>query len=131
MDNHLVLIRGLPGSGKSTYARMVYPDYVHIEADMYFLENGEYKFDASKLSLAHRWCRDTTQILLESGQNIVVSNTFTQYWELEPYIKFAESRGIEFDIFRCTGDYGTIHNVPQDVIEKMKARFESIPQEII
>ena len=48
----MVLIRGLPGSGKSTCAR---EDYAHIEADMYFMDaEGNYKYNPSK---AHAWCR--------------------------------------------------------------------------
>jgi predicted kinase len=59
----LFLLRGLPGSGKSTLARsLTTNDAIHIEADMFFVDSstGEYRFDATKLKDAHKWCRDHT-----------------------------------------------------------------------
>jgi tRNA uridine 5-carbamoylmethylation protein Kti12 len=42
----LILLRGLPGSGKTTLAKsLVTKDYCHKEADMYFVDEfGNYKF---------------------------------------------------------------------------------------
>ena len=40
----LILLRGLPGSGKLTFAKLICNQ--HVEADMYFMQDGEYKFDA-------------------------------------------------------------------------------------
>jgi len=51
----LILLRGLPGSGKSTFANLL--GGIHVEADQYFIQDGEYKFDASKLKQAHNWCK--------------------------------------------------------------------------
>ena len=45
----LFLLRGLPGSGKTTLAKSL--GGMHIEADNYFMVDGEYKFDASKLNI--------------------------------------------------------------------------------
>lgn len=56
----LVLIRGLPGSGKSTIARAM-AAYEHYEADMYFEKGGEYCYDASKIKDAHEWCQRETR----------------------------------------------------------------------
>lgn len=46
----LFIIRGLPGSGKSMFARTIassMDDTVHFEADMFFERDGEYRFDAT------------------------------------------------------------------------------------
>lgn len=49
----LTLIRGLPGSGKSTMAKFIAgdTDAVHLEADMYFIKDGEYKFEQTQIKL--------------------------------------------------------------------------------
>ena len=50
----LVLIRGLPGSGKTTMARVLaLVGYEHHEADHYFERDGAYKFDPADLPKAH------------------------------------------------------------------------------
>ena len=43
----IYLLRGLPGAGKSTVAKRLGGE--HYEADMYFMQDGEYKFDGAKL----------------------------------------------------------------------------------
>jgi len=124
----LILIRGLPGSGKSTMAKLYTDDYIHLEADMYFIQDdGSYGFNQALLSNAHSWCQETTKILLQNGRNVVVSNTFTTLKEMQFYL------GLKVDnlfVFRMTTHYGSIHNVPNEVIGRMKARFEDYPGEI-
>ena len=56
MAKELFLLRGLPGSGKSTLAAQLGGSLV--EEDRYFMQYGDYKFDASKLKEAHAWCRE-------------------------------------------------------------------------
>lgn len=51
----IVLIRGLPGSGKTTLAKEM-QSHEHIEADMYFEEDGIYKYRAEAIQQAHAWC---------------------------------------------------------------------------
>ena len=127
----LVLVRGLPGSGKSTYAEeitRVRPDdrYVWLEADMYFVDHkGNYNWHKNGIMHAHTWCQDTARIFLNNGKNVVVSNTFTTLKEMQPYIDHANLLGIDIDVYRMTGDYGSVHDVPDEVIKKMSDRFEN------
>ena len=47
----LYILRGIPGSGKTTHAkRLAGTNGVIISADDYFMRDGEYCFDASKFS---------------------------------------------------------------------------------
>jgi predicted kinase len=120
----LVLIRGLPGSGKSTIAKNLIGWYWHVETDQFWMVDGEYKFDMSRIKEAHQWCQDKTKSMLNMGQSVVVSNTFTTAFELLPYFDIAKEFGIKPQVLLAQGQFGNIHNVPDEVLAKMAARFE-------
>jgi predicted kinase len=127
----LFLLRGLPGSGKSTIAKSL--NGVHIEADQYFMWDGEYRFDVSRLKDAHNYCKDQTQMWMMSTDNeqvntdrIIVSNTFTQEWEMQPYFDLATEHGYRVYCLVVENRHNGInsHNVPYEKLEQMKNRFE-------
>jgi predicted kinase len=120
----LIIIRGIPGSGKSTFANLICNQ--HVEADMYFNIEGEYMFDPSKLKEAHEWCRNKAEGWMKEGWNVVVSNTFTQFWEMQPYFDLAEKYGYRVHTMIVENRHGGIneHGVPEDKLEQMKNRFE-------
>jgi predicted kinase len=120
----LILLRGLPGSGKSTFSKLICNQ--HVEADMYFMQDGEYKFDATKLKQAHEWCRDKTEAWMQKRYNVVVSNTFTMESELQPYLELAKEYGYRVHSIILENRHGnqSIHSVPSETIQKMKNRFE-------
>ena len=125
-DNQLLLLlRGLPGAGKSTYARTL-TEYTHLETDMYFSKDGEYNWDGSLLGKAHKWCQDEVRRVLISGSNVVVSNTFTKKWEMEAYFEMAKELNIPIKVIEMTGSYPNIHGVSEEHIAKMKARWEKL-----
>ncbi len=119
----LTLIRGLPGSGKSTLATTM-PAH-HVEADMYFVQkSGDYVFDVSRLEQAHRWCQQQTEQWLSAGEDVVVSNTFVRLWEMKAYQRMARRYGAELEVITCKGEYPNIHGVSQDVIARMRRRWQ-------
>lgn len=120
----LLLVRGLPGSGKSTLAKNLIGWYWHIETDQFWMQDGEYKFDASKLGEAHAWCQEKTRKLLTDGFSPVVSNTFTTKKELKPYFDIAKEFDIVPTVILCQSSWGNIHNVPEETLKRMAARFE-------
>lgn len=126
----LILIRGLPGSGKSTLARRMLKGFrderaLHIEADMYHTCNGEYNFVPENIERSHRWCQRKTDVFLDLGGIVIVSNTFTTKQELHPYFDIARSHKIVPNVIMMTNNYGSIHNVPEKTLIKMKNRFEN------
>jgi predicted kinase len=126
MEKMLYLVRGLPSSGKSTFAKTLGGQ--HYEADMFFIDpiSGEYKFDGSKIKLAHEWCQNRVEgDMILNMDKIVVSNTFTQEWELEKYFELAEKYGYKvFSIVVENRHGGTnIHKVPEEKLEQMRNRF--------
>lgn len=121
----LFILRGLPGAGKSTLAKSL--GGKHIEADMFFMKGNEYKFDATKIKDAHSWCQNMVgSWMSDNEERIVVSNTFTQEWEMQFYYDWA----LEFDykvyslIVENRHNSVNEHSVPEEVITKMKSRFE-------
>jgi predicted kinase len=127
MENTLILLRGLPGSGKSTAAKLFGTGH-HYEADKYFIDLfGRYSFDPSKIKDAHDWCRRKTMEAMKAGQpTVVVSNTFTQEWEMEAYYLLAEELGYRVVSMIVENRHGgkNIHDCPEDKIEIMRNRFE-------
>lgn len=129
MEKILYCVRGVAGSGKSTFAKtLVKKDYCHKEADMFFVDReGNYKFEPSKIKDAHKWCQEEMDFLMRLEHSpVVVSNTFTQEWEMEPYFELAKKYGYKvFTVIVENRHGGTNeHNVPEDKIEQMKTRFE-------
>jgi predicted kinase len=117
----LVLIRGLPGSGKSTIAESL-KNYIHMETDQFWGQ--DYAFDVSKLGEAHAWCQEQTRTWLKDGFDVVVSNTFTTKKELRPYFDIAKEFGITPNVYLAEGKFGSIHNVPEETLKRMATRFE-------
>ena len=126
----LFLLRGLPGSGKSTLAKMLVGsyDYRHKEADMFFIDSdGNYKFIPSNIKDAHEWCKDEVEFLLRLEHSpVVVSNTFTQEWEMDDYYKLAEKYGYRVHSLIVENRHGgkNTHGVPEDKLEQMEKRFQ-------
>jgi predicted kinase len=121
----LILLRGLPGSGKSTLAKTLGGPV--FEADNFFMFEGEYKFNPSLLSVAHSHCQNQTQVaMLDEHEKIIVSNTFTQEWEMKAYYELAEKYGYRVHSVIVENRHGGVneHGVPEDKLEVMKKRFE-------
>ena len=124
----LILVRGLPGSGKSTMAQeYVKQGYSHFEADMYFMgKDGSYHYNPKDIKRAHSWCQEMCETSLRHKKNVVISNTFTRKWEMKAYLDFAEKYGAEVEILEAKGKFKNVHGVPEEKIEEMAARWEEL-----
>lgn len=139
----LTIIRGLPGSGKSTLAKKMlneamfawegnrYRDLNWFEADHFFQSSYKYQFDPKLLPQAHNWCFVNTIKSLRDGCDTIVSNTFTQLWEMSRYLKIEEFvKDVEIRVIEVKTQFENIHNVPAEKIEQMQQRWEEIPSEL-
>ena len=131
MGGILIILRGLPGSGKTSFAKYMFSNNV-FEADQYFYdENGNYNFDATKLHVAHMDCQNRVEKLMQMssttqyGSEIVVSNTATTEKELKPYYDLAEKYDYKVVSLIVENRHGSknVHNVPDEKLEQMRTRF--------
>jgi predicted kinase len=130
MKKILYLLRGVPGSGKSTVAQNI--GGTHFETDKYFMVDGEYKFDPTKLKQYHQMCQNEVNLAMIQNHTahfndvIVVSNTFTQEWEMKPYFDLAKTYGYQVFSLIVENRHGGLnqHGVPEDKVQIMKDRFE-------
>jgi predicted kinase len=127
MRLELVLIRGLPGSGKTTMAKvMAAQGYDHHEADQYFERGGTYRYVPKEVPKAHAWCLARVRESLRRGRPCVVANTFSRRIEMERYIQTAKQFGVPVRIIEARGNYPNVHGVPPEAIERMRARWEEV-----
>ncbi|MEZ9765626.1 AAA family ATPase [Vibrio splendidus] len=121
----ITFIRGIPGSGKTTIAQKLNAELV--EADMFFInKDGEYKHVKRFIKDAHSWCQQEMKRLLLAGHNVVVANTFIKKWEVENYLKLAQSLGLdlEVEVIEAKGRYQNVHGVPNEIVERMRNQYQ-------
>jgi hypothetical protein len=132
----LTLIRGLPGSGKTTYAKHLQrlaPKTTLLFATDDFWE--ERAFSPRRLQEAHQWNQRRVRACIKAASSeahIVVHNTFSRFWELAPYLEMVDGspwKVFVVDLFDggCT-DHGLsercVHDVPLHTITNMRQRWQ-------
>lgn len=133
----VIILRGIPGSGKSFYAKKLLEEALFqmkdlssvgmgiCSADYYFEKSGEYKFDPSKLGEAHAECFRFFIDSLNHGNDLtIVDNTNTTALEIAPYIQGAMAFGYEYEIIyiHCDVDVAfkrQTHDVPLNTMKRM------------
>lgn len=129
----LVIVRGLPGSGKSTFAEYLkdsIPETRWLETDRFFVdENGKYVFDRRYLKDFHRMCHGATGVALRHSDCVVVSNTFTTEKELRKYVDTFHPF-CKIIVVEMLTQYGSVHDVPEKTLERMKQRWFDISDSI-
>lgn len=131
LEKGLILLRGLPGSGKTTLAQFLsengkYPVY---SIDDFFTdkETGDYSFDYKNNHLAYKQCESNVKIALENAiEKVIVHNTFTIAWEIEPYFKMAAEKNYKVFVVTVENYHSSknIHNISSEQIEKMAEKYK-------
>lgn len=156
--NHLLIImQGVPGSGKSTLARMIKDYYtttnflcecvIYSTDEYHTLLDGTYNFDASKSREYHERNRERATLFIHTAQHndnrkiLIIDNTNIKLWEATPYVVetvrmnairsnlLSSARRWDIQFIRCTGEWSSIHNVPDETIERMKATMDNLTVE--
>lgn len=138
MKKKLRLIRGLPGSFKSTLAAELGP---FIEADEFWVvptEEDWYRWDSRFVKNAHEWCFALVikYLFVHRFDEITVSNTFTTVREMRRYLQLCLDYDIELEILEPDNPdrydiqlcfERNIHNVPLEAISAMRKRWVDLP----
>lgn len=144
MRKQLLLLRGLPGSGKSYLANKI---GIHLSNSIitvvicstdYFWEKetGQYNYRPHLLEIAHSWCRgQVANEMFKGTKLIILDNTNTTFKEIAPYLELAAAFSYDVEIVEPNNPWSKdvtecakhcTHNVPLATIEKMKERWENI-----
>ena len=125
MKKSLIIIRGIPGCGKSSFADLL-PGHT-CTADDYHMVDGKYVWKQENAHIAHIECQKKCERLMKMGSDIIkVANTSTTMKEMQPYYDLAEKYGyMVFSIVVENRHNGVNeHNVPEETLKKMVERFD-------
>lgn len=126
MTKDLIFTRGIPGSGKSTFAAMLGTKAICC-ADDYVTRNGVYNWKPTTVAASHDWCQRKCRRFMKAGaERIVIANTSTTEKEMKPYQDLAKEFGYRVFSVIVENRHGgvNVHNVPEVTLEKMRNRFE-------
>jgi len=139
MSKKIVIMRGIPGSGKSTFAKKNFDGAYICSADCFFDTLAERKgtsyleeFKPWLVSTAHQFCWGIfIEAVFDDEPLIVVDNTNIHHWEYGNYQKLGEKMGYEVEVVKIpleltAEEYFTrnTHGVPLEVIQRMMDEYE-------
>lgn len=128
-----LIMRGIPGSGKSTMANQLAGDkgIVH-SADDYFGKGDDYLFDPSRLAECHDLNLEAFAESIRARASIVVcDNVNMRRWCFEEYVAIAKEAGYLVAIVNMphpepeVAAKRNIHKCPLETIKRMIARWEA------
>lgn len=141
----LVILRGLPGSGKSFHARRLVSSLAPgttstvVSADDFFTgPDGVYRWSGSKIAEAHRTCfRRFLDAMLDEVGAIVVDNTHVQLEEMQPYIDVGVIGARDIEVHQLTPREDMlqafidrcVHGVPGDKVRRRFGQWERMTPE--
>lgn len=128
-DKKLIIMRGISGSGKSTLAKKIGKGGIVLSTDDYFMKDGVYNFEPTKLGEYHKKNQEKTKECMEKEITpIVIDNTNSKEWEMKPYVSLADDFGYQVKIEEMP--------IPsmEELIKRQKSREninKSLPKETL
>lgn len=127
-EKTMIILRGLPGSGKSTFAEYLsfHNNSVICSSDDFFYdEEGNYNFDYNKIEKSHQYCYDKCKNALENNKNVIIDNTNVKEEHFNKYIKLAKQYNYKYFsiIVENRESFKNIHGVTNEIIEEFRNNF--------
>lgn len=127
---NVIILRAVQGAGKSTFAKLLeqtMPNTVICSADDYFMQDGVYNFDATKLADAHQHCRGLfVGSMIDSVNTIIVDNTNATEKDVQWYVDKAKEEGYRVTSLVVENRHGSnsVHNVPEESRKRTADRIK-------
>lgn len=122
MNKKIILLRGVSGSGKSSFCDLIAEPKVVCSADHYFENEDGYWFNPLLLGKAHSACQLKFEQACQNPEikNIIVDNTNTKPSDFQYYLDRAEAYDIPVVsvVLEKRHNNSSIHNVPDHVLER-------------
>ena len=133
-NKKLIIMRGLPGSGKSDKAKMLVENGIIHSTDDYFVKDAEYKFDENRLETFHYLNLMSSIESMKKGTSpIIIDNTNLIAFYCESYVENGKMYGYDIVVIEPDTPWAfdveelvkrNVHNTPRDVIIDMLDMYE-------
>jgi len=133
-NKKLIIMRGLPGSGKSEKAKQLVEDGIIHSTDNYFVQDGVYKFDENNICRFHDLNLMSSIESMKKGVSpIIIDNTNLISFYCEDYVENAKIYGYEIVVVEPESSWAfdvdelvkrNVHNTSRDVILAMLKMYE-------
>ena len=121
------IIRGLPGSGKSTEAKKY--DCLHLELDMYCVRGRKYVWNSKQDKVAHNLLNWAIRDAMREGIDIVVAGVMPKAsGTLANIVGWARDFGYDVHILTLPKKYKDVHGCSKADLDRFEAMFESDEQ---
>lgn len=125
MQRNLIILKGVSGSGKSTFSGLISePKIICTADDFYTDKQGNYNFDPTKLGQGHKACQAKFDEAIKDQviTNIVIANTNTKPSDYKYYVDKAEKAGLKVTYVVLENRHGNkdVHNVGEDVLQRQE-----------
>lgn len=128
-----VIMRGIPGSGKTRLLMECYHEHLVVSADHFRYHSGKYVFNKEENGTIHNKCLIEFLNAVQRGfELLAVDNTNSKVFEFAPYYRIAEAFGYDVKLVYVVCDPSmavrrNVHNVPEEVIRTMANNFDPVP----
>ena len=137
---NMIFVRGAPGSGKTTAANdlqeLGFGARVFETDEFWIRPNGFYDFNFKLLSAAHEWNHlRVSSCLFGNFHEVtpIISNTSIPVKSMKDYIMtglemqniYNPGNKLNVTVIECHENYGSVHNVPEETVAKMRANFQT------